>query len=239
MLNTYNSSGDNNHAHQSTVDIRIFTLGGSDWRRKEEKVPRMNLFGRGLYFKGALHWVNGLETVMSTGIKRGIVVFSLGKEKFEQVMPLPEYYDDKKLKRFRLRVVCGKLTAFYCRPNWSYSSGFEIWVMERYGVKESWTKKISITNLKYSAFVEPLSFLRDGSLLLNIDHKKVIVYDPKKRTYNTIESLSPLLPSYKASIIEYVESLVPVCHRSAWQMLDEYQSEFIEGEEFLGCSYKL
>ncbi|KAL9669853.1 hypothetical protein QQ045_007403 [Rhodiola kirilowii] len=189
-------------ASQQHCEIQV----PNGWRKNEEKVPLMNLLGNGLYFKGALHWVNGL-TVMPTGVKRGIVVFSLAKEKFERVMPLPEYDDDMQLKRFRLRVVCGKLTAFYCSPYWTYTSGFQIWVMERYGVKESWTKKISITDLKYSAFVQPISFLRDDSLLLNIDNEKVIVYDPKNRTYNTIESLSLPLPSYRTSIIEYVESL--------------------------------
>ncbi|KAL9670473.1 hypothetical protein QQ045_008026 [Rhodiola kirilowii] len=221
-----NNSNEEYYAPHIAVEVRIFTLGGRGWRNSVVMVPMMHLLWDGLYFKGALHWVDTHPSMPAAGVKRGIVVFSLRKEKFEQIMPLPECDDDIKLRHFQLTVMCGRLAVFYCSPFWSNSSTFEIWVMERYGVKESWTKQVTITGLESKIYMEPISFLSNGSLLLNINNQRTAIYDPKGETCNNIESLSSLLPSCGVpSGIEYIETLVPPICEAEWQMVKDAPKE--------------
>ncbi|XP_073268443.1 F-box protein At3g07870 isoform X2 [Populus alba] len=58
---------------------------------------------------------------------------------------------------------------------------FEIWVMEEYGIKESWTKKFVLSNLEVQHYVsyQPLYFLSSGEILLCEDDESIGVYVPK------------------------------------------------------------
>ncbi|KAL9673686.1 hypothetical protein QQ045_029947 [Rhodiola kirilowii] len=192
------------------MEITIFTLGDSCFRKIEQIVPNMFPLQTGLYLEGALHWVDWKD------VKRGIIVFSFGKEKFEPEMPLPPYEDDETVKVVLLKVCCGKLTVSYYRTNRSGSSVFEIWVMEIYGVKESWSRKIALSYPSddlIGKFIEPevelITILRNGSLIFTLEDDKtastMVVYDPKEKTFSIIKYDSP--PSLHAT--EYVETLVP------------------------------
>ncbi|KAL9672949.1 hypothetical protein QQ045_029202 [Rhodiola kirilowii] len=201
---------------QITVEITIFTLGDSCFRQTEQMVPRMVLFENGLYFEGVLHWVDWQDGIIPADVKRGIIVFSLGKEKFEPVMPLPPYDDDETVAIFRLKVICGKLTAFFARTNRNGSSVFEIWVMDIYGVKESWSRKIVLSYPSDDLFensIEPevqlISILRNGSVIFNLQDDETaarwVVYDPTEKTFSIIKYDSPPAPQ----ATEYVETLLP------------------------------
>lgn len=58
---------------------------------------------------------------------------------------------------------------------------FEIWVMEEYGIKESWTKKFVLSNLEVQHYVsyQPLYFLSSGEILICEDDESIGVYVPK------------------------------------------------------------
>ncbi|KAJ6293244.1 hypothetical protein OIU78_025268 [Salix suchowensis] len=57
---------------------------------------------------------------------------------------------------------------------------FEIWVMEEYGIVESWSKKFVLSNLEvqHSISYQPLYFLSSGQILLCEDHESIGVYVP-------------------------------------------------------------
>ncbi|KAL9673856.1 hypothetical protein QQ045_030118 [Rhodiola kirilowii] len=200
------------YAGQITVEITILTLGDSCFRQTEQMVPQMRLSEDGLYLEGALHWVDWQD------VKRGIIVFSLGKEKFQPVMSLPPYDDDETVEVVGLKVNCGKLTALFARTYQGGSPVFEIWVMEIYGVKESWSRKIALSHPSDDLFgkcIEPLveliTILRNGSVIFILGDDiaelagRWVVYDPKEKTFSIIKYDPPPWPE----ATEYVETLVP------------------------------
>lgn len=92
-----------------------------------------------------------------------------------------------------------------------------MWNMEEYGVKDSWTRKLMIADPHggvFQKFMEPVSLLRNGSVLMNLDFKTTVAYDAQEKTYSTI--ISHFLPQWCywkiPPRIEYVETLVsPLC----------------------------
>ncbi|XP_026377650.1 F-box protein CPR1-like [Papaver somniferum] len=193
--------------------VYIYTLGSNSWKcigTIPYKFPyHEGPSPSGEIFNGALHWL--VKTVTSY---MSVVSFNIADEKFEE-LPLPEKLQEKK-------------ESLACLGKWdeclsllvnSNNFQFDVWVMQEYGVHESWTKRSSIT----------LTFVADDSFysrtLINVwgshnnSHRlrimwsfkngkilfefcgDVFLYDLKSETYKRIRTLV-------SNAENYIESLV-------------------------------
>ena len=70
----------------------------------------------------------------------------------------------------------------------------DVWVMMKYGVKESWRKlialKMSDIGFRSSQGVRPISYLKNGKVLLEVDHKYFIEYDLGKKNIQKVSSVT-------------------------------------------------
>ncbi|GFQ04946.1 F-box protein cpr30 [Phtheirospermum japonicum] len=128
----------------------IYSLKSDCWRR-----TKGTYYGRGYW---PAHVNGSLHTIIRTGPvgmeRKKIMGFSLVSEKDYEVA-MPEEIDEKGLKYPMLDVFDGCL-ALVC----NYGSFVHIWVMEEYGVKESWTPWLSF-EVEADEVVRPLAYTKD------------------------------------------------------------------------------
>ena len=84
----------------------------------------------------------------------------------------------------------------------SDNSGFDIWVLLEFGVKESWTKLITIDpslDLK-----RPLLFWKSGQIFMENTKGQLVLYDPFTQATKNVQ-----LDGYKGSV-RVVQSILPL-----------------------------
>ncbi|XP_026382643.1 F-box/kelch-repeat protein At3g06240-like [Papaver somniferum] len=219
----------NSEEYLNVSYVGVYTLGSDSWKTissipyklaKGYNNVRFPVFP-GVFLNGALHWLaqsfsgNGLQVLLSFDMKDEIFA---------------EIHQPENLDKFDYKFV-GLLGGCLCML---CSVGFEVWVMQHYGVRESWTKLLEMDQLMT---VDIPSFhylrrtvsLRNGEILLEIqldagdkmdggEDTAIIVYDPKwertrivKILLKRIENFSPGYILRKLYEIDsYVESLVSV-----------------------------
>nr|GEZ20877.1 hypothetical protein [Tanacetum cinerariifolium] len=157
----------------------------------------VNPYNDGKFLNGALHWATGDQWAGD------IVSLDLGKETYGEVLQ-PEYIEGS--KRLSLGVL-GEWLCVFC--NYYERRVVDVWVMKVYGVKDSWTKLVSISHpnnqtlvSSYMKFHAPLCISNDGKLLLQFG-TELVVYDCINGSYSKIRNFH-ICP--KACIV--VESLV-------------------------------
>ncbi|XP_026451632.1 F-box protein CPR1-like [Papaver somniferum] len=154
---------------------------------------------RGLLNNGALHWPWATAT---GGIRKHIVAFDISNEKF-RILPFPEDVMLRPNNRCKLRVLGDSLCLVCLVPGLPV----DVWVMQNYGVRESWTKKFTSTQ-----FLQPSLAnwsLKNGEILIQLQ-LDFALYDQKKNRirileFNGIDRFNYLLQSES-----YMESLVPL-----------------------------
>ncbi|KAJ4714221.1 F-box protein [Melia azedarach] len=121
-----------------------------------------------------------------------IISFDMGKEVFQEIQgpdidesayeTLGLYYDSLSLLFLNLIKNC-----------------FEIWVMK----STNWSKQLSVGSIP--GVNEPLGFWKNGSIFLQSDSQRLLLYDP-----NTQETRDLGLRSFSFSVYKYKESLIPI-----------------------------
>ncbi|XP_026409933.1 F-box protein CPR1-like [Papaver somniferum] len=129
-----------------TLEIRVKTLASDSWTHIRPALtysfPDCYVHTCGLIFNGALHWL-GTNTTQETSFEV-IMSFNISTERFEDIR-LPEHtlaHPNGKEWCTSLAVLGDNLCLFNVDPD----SLVEMWVMLEYGVRESWTKQLSITH---------------------------------------------------------------------------------------------
>ncbi|XP_059645935.1 F-box protein CPR1-like [Cornus florida] len=151
---------------------------------------------------GALHWL--VSRRPESDKANLIAAFDLGVEEY-RLVPLPELLDQNVHMNLKDFGGCLSLLCNY------FEVRVEIWVMEEYGVKESWTKLFSVTQpsmIRSFDYVRPLDYSRSGGeILLEQDGKKLVWYDLERKTVKNvrIHGLDHLIEPYIC-----VASLVPL-----------------------------
>ncbi|XP_073144165.1 F-box protein CPR1-like [Henckelia pumila] len=163
---------------------KIYCTKSNSWK-VIDNFPYPLPFLRGnwrVHVNGSLHTlVENLDHLRSCEFVK-IMAFNIESEEHSEVM-MP------KGVRFRgvnasLDVLGGSLCIVSAN-----TSGVVIWMMKEYGVKESWTKLLSIRPplIERDDFVKPLVFSNDGEkILLNCDDKDLAWYDLKKKTVENV-----------------------------------------------------
>ncbi|XVE78907.1 hypothetical protein DITRI_Ditri14bG0015600 [Diplodiscus trichospermus] len=185
-------------------EVKVYSLKTNSWRRIKDfpfylKYKR----GYGVLANNALHWVVSKKPESDT--KSFVVALDLGTEEY-RVVDLPDCLD----KEFHMNVKalggCLCMVANY----WEFHV-VDIWIMKEYGVKESWTKLLTVKQPEVISdfeFVFPLAYSKNGDkVLLNQDDIKFVWYDLKsKRVKNVRIRGAPR--SFEAEML--VGSLVPL-----------------------------
>ncbi|XP_023511779.1 F-box protein At3g07870-like [Cucurbita pepo subsp. pepo] len=170
-------------------EVQIFTLGSSNWRSVGRISHHLAHGQSQAIVNGRLHWVS-LPRRHHHG--RTIVSFDLATEEFIDI-PKPDYGSLSRCN-YHLVILNGCLSAaVYCTHG-----KMEIWVMEQYGVKESWVKRFNIgtympKSIKQEAseisfkvskivlrskIVKVVCILKSGELLLEYRNRALVLFNP-------------------------------------------------------------
>ncbi|XP_026420693.1 F-box protein CPR1-like [Papaver somniferum] len=156
--------------------LDVYTLGKNSWKSSKielDMVPwRQDI---GVLGNGALHWSGKWRDKRS----KLIISLDISDEKFKQV-ELPE--GDLENSDFCMTV--GALEGSLCVLDGGDMVQLEVWVMQDYGVRESWTKRYTITHEMLTKFsfwmcyltVKLMGSFKSGEILFWTDGKLVLYY---------------------------------------------------------------
>ncbi|KAJ9553819.1 hypothetical protein OSB04_017864 [Centaurea solstitialis] len=164
-----------------------------------------------------VHWFGS-----NNGNKPRIVTFDLGVEAFGEIcfpnsVKLEGYWND-------LGFYSGKL----CVMSSHKLNDFELWVMNEYGVAESWTKLLTFSN--FGVDIDPYGFTTskndsDG-WLRRYTFDQLNIYDPDT---DTVQSFGRVVRERDwTKIVRYIESLVWIAPSKQIQSAAEIEISQIE-----------
>ncbi|KAJ6980199.1 LOW QUALITY PROTEIN: F-box protein [Populus alba x Populus x berolinensis] len=155
----------------------IYTVGTGQWRSIGNAPYRLQSLDANAFLHDSIHWIEYRSN--SIGF---VSAFDFVSEQFKLV-PLPpaSQIHDGMGRCYPSSVGVIKGCLFMTNGVCIENEKFEIWVMEEYGIKESWTKKFVLSNLEVQHYVsyQPLYFLSSGEILLCEDDESIGVYVPK------------------------------------------------------------
>ncbi|KAK2404626.1 F-box/kelch-repeat protein [Trifolium repens] len=182
----------------SENEVKVHTLGTNSWKSVSKfpfAIVSVQLLGQ--YASGTINWL------VSTGIKqskRFIASFDLGNESYQKVL-LPDYFEVNAYTQLSVFRDCLCLI-----------SGEDVWVMTKYGNKESCTKLFTISYTRdprtssYS-WIQVMYVFEDDQVLLACKGDdlrwKYISYHCKNDTTNFIE--------FETNLGVCIESLISPC----------------------------
>ncbi|KDP32919.1 hypothetical protein JCGZ_13700 [Jatropha curcas] len=193
---TFSGDDDGCEVFDYDYEVKIYSLKNDSWKRINDLPYYLRFLhkpfyqvlhrrGYGAYACNALHWV--MPQWPELGVKNAIISFDFVTETFREV-PQPDYGNNRLKSQVDVGVLEGKLCAM-CNYQHEY---VDLWVMEKYGMKESWNKLFSfMTTKSISAFMflRPLAYSKDGDkVLLEVNDHKLLWYDLNKRTVRTVRT---------------------------------------------------
>ncbi|XP_026377767.1 F-box protein At3g07870-like [Papaver somniferum] len=160
-----------------------------------------------------MHWVVDSFQGQENQSSKVLLSFDTEQERFQEI-PQP----DEKLEKFDYKFL-GIVGGCLCMLCSVWKVGFEVWVMNDYGVKASWAKSFQIDQVMSRPFnyLSSIVDLKNNEILLD-DEKtdSFILYDPKLKTIRLQSIRLPEKQRYQTfaydrrTIHVYVESLVSV-----------------------------
>ncbi|GAB2277249.1 hypothetical protein Dimus_011956 [Dionaea muscipula] len=185
----------------------VYSLNAGCWKRVAGATPVVWYRGYPLFFNGSVHWIG--EESHHLGGKSYVVSFNAAEEVFNSVT-LPGF---RGVRSALLTTVGGCLALL--APFMDHS---DLWVMEEYGVVNSWNKRYTINAtlpMYFSIFVK-----RNGELLFASDKGGAKSYDTGTELLKDAVETYAVLKNY---VDIYVESLAL---HSEGLLLDGYGSFF-------------
>ncbi|KAL3507254.1 hypothetical protein ACH5RR_032636 [Cinchona calisaya] len=165
------------------------------WRKRTNKVICLTRVYQktGTFFNGYVHWPCSQN-------RNFVVCYDLSKAKI-RVLPAPDVIQHNN-PCFSLGVLDGCLSAI-CKPH----DNFEIWVIKNYSLEKSWTRLMELEGFKInSKFLKLLGTLRNGDLIVEVDHTTLERYYFKGKTPRIVKTHS--INGISSDAITYVESLI-------------------------------
>lgn len=182
------------------TEVKVYTLGANSWRRIQEFPSGIPCDEMGKYASGTLNWM--ATTASSPPL--AIISLDLGNESYVELSkPDCGYATASNL---------GVLRDCLCIIS-AYGTHSDLWIMKDFGVKESWTKLLSIPFW----IDHPLSLLctkerciSDGiEILVQQPHQSEIVFYNSKNVTFTDPEIENSDGCLDAEV--YVESLISPC----------------------------
>ncbi|CAI9290271.1 unnamed protein product [Lactuca saligna] len=191
------------------LPVEVYSMRKGSWKFITQRIPSRlknisdfdDLCVDG--HKGHLHWQSYYYRGKNGFKKKTILVYDLGAETFREI-PLPDSLTGGNAKDvwIKLGVLAGKLCVMSTVPGVER----QLWVMDEYGVAESWVKHRffpPFRGYRYSyGFTLQNEFLFQVSVsVLGYDHG---LYDPVAATTKVVK----LGYNVRGKVIDYVDSLV-------------------------------
>lgn len=176
--------------------VLVYSIKAESWRRIGDFQGGFPLEESGKFVNGKLHWLLVEE---DCGY---IVSFDLATEAYGLVEK-PNFDKGYDHRYSKLDTFQGSL----CLLVDQNGDDMDVWIMNEYGVRGSWTKALTIPfNLpQRSSTIRPLCISDKGEVLLVLG-KKLILYNPRDISNVNIEYWDQRIKSYDAFL--FAESLV-------------------------------
>jgi F-box interacting protein len=187
-------------------EVSVNTMGTDYWRRIHDDFPFYGPVHRpGVFVSGTVNW---LAYDASSSHSCAIVSLDLEKESYQKLSH-PDLENDADMRT--LGVVRDCLCIFA-----SNDMFLDVWIMNEYGNKESWTKLYSVPYIKergFRIYTKDLYFSEDDQLLINLynsgsNELELAVYDSKNGTLR-IPQIQNIDRSMDPEV--YIESLISPC----------------------------
>ncbi|AES69469.1 putative F-box domain, galactose oxidase/kelch, beta-propeller, F-box associated interaction [Medicago truncatula] len=191
----------------SKNDVFVYTLGTDYWTRIEDIPHDYRIYGRGVFVSGTVNWYAEGE---SDDYLHFILSLALEDESYRQLF-LPD--SDNESYSWRLDVLRDCLCVFETSDMF-----LNVWIMNKYGNEESWTKLFHVPNMQDLHGFEDncwwwslgLYLSEDDRLLMEFNDfesydRKLAVYDSKTVTFNILEFQNNCAQKHP---IVYIESLI-------------------------------
>lgn len=176
--------------------VNVYSLKVGSWKRIEiypyDHWP-CNAGVYAFFLNGCIHWL----ARRTTDGELAIVAFDLAEEKFREVPHLSSVVRKKLMFEYRLAVLGGCLCLF------NEKGSDHIWMMNEYGVQESWTK--FTINYPEARQVWPLCLLGQEEVVV-VTEKKLVVYNLKEGTAKNIV-VRGIVEGFNVDV-SFLESLV-------------------------------
>ncbi|KAJ8770445.1 hypothetical protein K2173_017936 [Erythroxylum novogranatense] len=217
-------------------EVKVYSLRQKSWKRIKDMpyfilYPGMN----GVFANGALHWV--VSENFDSNIANIVVSLNLATLDYSEVLqpePVGTNFD----------INLGVLSDCLCLMANFRREHTDVWVMNKYSVKEPWTKLFSVAQHEVVGilrYLKPLAYSKSGNEVLVVqDDRELFCYDIKhKQVKNVPICGAPLI--FEVEI--FVESLVPphVSRTSNVNMdyENEEQKDGKKRDDFLSEGFKL
>ncbi|KAM7503107.1 hypothetical protein LguiB_002011 [Lonicera macranthoides] len=172
LVNGWNPCRILNPITDERLEADIYRLSTNSWRSIGE-APSGILSFLGPFVNGALHsW--------SSNVGDSIFSFDVEEEKF-QTVPAPPLKEEEKrdYEYVTLELLEGCLCMSYHKR---YRYAFDIWVMNEYGVRDSWTKQYVIDNIIEASYYKAYRLTKNREILVLCADVFLISYDLKGRS---------------------------------------------------------
>ncbi|KAL0415913.1 UNVERIFIED_CONTAM: F-box protein [Sesamum latifolium] len=195
---SYYDSTDNHYADRVETFVDVFSVKRGVWRRVDIS-PYDHLckgtLSSGAFVNGALHWLARSRKLGSPSV---IAAFNLANEVFDEI-PAPSDVDVQNFVFNELVVLGGCLCMIVDGPY----GPMDVWTMEEYGLKQSWTKFRIQVDYEWDIF-KPLCFIGDDEEVVLVTHREtLVVYN---RTNRTVREMATNIGAIDGC--SFVESLV-------------------------------
>ncbi|KAL2549230.1 F-box protein [Forsythia ovata] len=167
------------------MEAKMWTLGSDTWRSIGDVPFLFSPPSFGTFLHGNLHWI--------ADYSRGselICCLDLETEQFRALPPPPAYRPSENRLFWENPGVLEDCLYFTCCLD-NYADTVDIWVMEEYGIKTSWTRKFVVRDPGQSWW-DPIGFrvlrvLKSSGGLLVLCNFRLYFYDPKKCVFKRVE----------------------------------------------------
>ncbi|XP_052171332.1 F-box protein At3g07870-like [Diospyros lotus] len=157
-------------------EVELYELSTGTWRGISAVIPPYQMYNCSLQanVNGAVHWIASHVTKIA-GLGSFILAFDLSDEVFKE-MRLPSTLVHECPVAMSI-AACGELLSlFHYHRSSSSNRCCSVWVMQKYGMDNSWTKLFNVELLQGVSAV--LGSRKNGELLVVTSDDKLVSYDP-------------------------------------------------------------
>lgn len=190
-------------------EAEVYTLGTGSWRRIGGTPNSPCKSPCDTFLNGSVHWV-----VDDPNSSEFIYSFDFRNETFRPIPPPSHFGPDHKKKARGMSL--GVFRACLCISNYSSSNRYVIWMMEKYGVQQSWSKQFIIdiplkhsppTNAEWLWDVYlPIKLLNDDEILMLRNRNALVTYNLGRKRFKTFKI--PGTGSDFEAIVSHIPSFV-------------------------------